>query len=67
MDEIGVIGQDRIGTEVLYTCSGVLWPHPARVTRLHHRWGTNEAEIPDLAVKWPRTSLLDYGAPHDGM
>src|SRR6218665_1462042 len=21
------------------------WPHPARVTRLHHRWGAPEAEI----------------------
>ena len=30
-------------TQVLY--SGVLWPHPARVTRLHHRWGANEAGI----------------------
>ena len=29
--------------QVLY--SGVLWPHRARVTRLHHRWGANEAEI----------------------
>ena len=27
----------RIGIQVLY--SGVLWPHPARATRLHHRWG----------------------------
>src|SRR6218665_2333647 len=33
----------RIGIQVLY--SGVLWPDPARVTRLHHRWGANEAEI----------------------
>ena len=24
---------------------GVLWPHPARVTRLNHPWGANEAEI----------------------
>jgi len=24
--------------------SGVLWPHPARVTRLHNRWGANEAK-----------------------
>jgi len=42
--------------------SGALWPHPSRATRLHHRWGANEAEIsfqisalagvwnPDLAV-----------------
>ena len=34
---------DGIGIQVLY--SGVLWPHPARVTRLHHRWDANEAEI----------------------
>src|SRR6218665_885892 len=34
---------NRIGIQVLY--SGVLWPHPARVTRLHHCWGVNEAEI----------------------
>ena len=52
------IGYDRYS--VLY--SGVLLPHPARVTRLHHGWGANEAEIlfqisalvgvwtPDLAV-----------------
>jgi len=33
----------RIGIQVLY--SGVLWLHPAWVTRLHHRWGVNEAEI----------------------
>ena len=26
-------------------CSGVLWPHPALMTRLHHGWGANEAEI----------------------
>src|SRR6218665_753722 len=37
-------GEDgRIGIQVLY--SGVLWPHTAWVTRLHHRWGAIEAEI----------------------
>src|SRR6218665_267725 len=32
-----------IGIQVL--CSGVLWPHPAWVTRLHHLWGAIETEI----------------------
>ena len=32
----------KIGIQVLY--SGVVWLHPARVTRLHHCWGANEAE-----------------------
>src|SRR6218665_3429200 len=29
--------------QILY--SGLLWPHPARATHLHHRWGAPEAEI----------------------
>ena len=33
----------NVGFQVLY--SGFLWPHPARVTRLHHRRGAIEAEI----------------------
>ena len=33
----------RIGIQVLY--SGILWPHPARVTRIHQRWGAVEAQI----------------------
>ena len=33
----------RIGILVLY--SGILWPHPALVTCLHHRWGVNQEEI----------------------
>src|SRR6218665_3592215 len=40
---IGTAPMCRIGIQVLY--SGVLWPCPAWVTRLHHRWGANEAEI----------------------
>jgi len=49
------------------------WTHPARVTRLHHRWGTPEAEIfVSKFLPWPgfelRTSQSngrernDYGA-----
>ena len=33
----------RIDIHVLY--SGVLWPHPARVTRLHHHWDAIESDI----------------------
>ena len=47
-----------IGIQVLYR--GVLWPHPARVTRLHHRWGATEAEFLFKFLPWlgfePRTS-----------
>ena len=32
-----------MGIQALY--SGVLKPHPARVTRLHHRWGAIKEEI----------------------
>ena len=42
----------RMGIQVLYSC--VLWPNPARVTCLHHRWGAIEAEIFVLKfLPWP--------------
>jgi len=54
----------RIGVQVLY--SGVLWPHPEWVTRLHHRSGANEAEISfqmsALAGLWT-PDLVVYNGP----